>query len=167
MSFDKGFIVYISVRYSPTHRSQPGFTLIELMIVIAIIGLLATIAIPSYLSYTGRAQAVEGFSVTDGVRSEIATYVWQNRQFPNAAEVAVTGNIGKQASRLEGKYISANSVSVTADTGTITINFDAGNIAGKTMILTPEINTNTNQQVIEWVCSGTVGADKLPASCQN
>ena len=159
--------MYISAHSSPTHRSQPGFTLIELMIVIAIIGLLAAIAIPSYLSYTGRAQVVEGFAVTDGVRNEIGTYIWEHKRFPNAAEVAITGNIGKQSSRLEGKYISANSVSVAADTGVITVNFDAGNIAGKALVLTPRINTNTNQQVIQWTCGGTVGADKLPTSCQD
>lgn len=159
--------MYIRAHPSPINRSQAGFTLIELMIVIAIIGILAAIAIPSYMSYTARAQITEGFTVTDGLRSEIGIWVWENKAFPDVAAVAITGNVGRQANALDGKYVAANSVGVTAGTGVITVNFDAGINAGKTLILTPEINTLNNQQVIEWVCSGTVGTDRLPNSCQN
>ena len=137
------------------------------MIVIAIIGILAVIAIPNYMSYVGRTQAIEGFMVTDGLRSEIGIWVWEHKAFPDVVTVAATGNIGKQANGLDGKYVQTNGVSVAANTGIITVNFDLGNIAGKTLILTPEINTLNNQQVIKWVCSGTVGVDKLPASCQD
>ena len=51
------------------YDNQVGFTLIELMIVIAIIGILAAIAIPNYMSYVGRTQTMEGFVVSDGLRS--------------------------------------------------------------------------------------------------
>lgn len=153
---------------SPTSSSShSGFTLIELMIVIAIIGILAAIALPNYLIYTARAQAVEGFVVSDTIRSDIATWVFENKVFPDAASVAVTGIIGRQANALDGKYVAANGVAVTADTGVITVTFDTGTNAGKTLILTPEINISNNQQVIKWVCSGSVGADRLPASCQD
>lgn len=147
--------------------SHAGFTFIEMMIVTVIIGILAAIAIPSYLNYIGKSQTVEGFTVSNGLRNEIAAHVWENKRFPNAAEVAVTGVIGRQANSLDGKYVAQNGVSVTPNTGIITVNFDAGNIAGKTLILTPEINTLNNQQVIQWVCSGTVGAHILPTSCQS
>lgn len=146
---------------------QCGFTLIELMIVIAIISVLSAIAIPSYLNNVGRSQTVEGFTVSNGLRSEIAAHIWENKRLPNAADVAVTGIIGRQATTLDGKYVAKNGVSVTANTGIITINFDAGHIAGKTLILTPTINLNTNEQVIKWVCSGTVGANNLPPNCQD
>lgn len=148
-------------------RIHKGFTLVELMIVIAIIGILAAIAIPSYLRYIGKSQVVEGFTVSAGLRSEIGVYIWENKNFPDANEVAITGNIGKQANTLEGKYIATSGISVTPDTGVITVNFDDGNIAGKTLVMTPKINTSNNHQIVEWTCSGTVGADKLPMSCQN
>lgn len=152
---------------SPTRSSYSGFTLIELMIVVAIIGILAAIALPNYLTYTARAQAVEGFVVSDTIRNDIATWVFENKVFPDAAAVAFTGIIGRQANALDGKYVAANGVAVTADTGVITVNFDSGTNAGRTLILTPEINTSNNQQVIKWVCSGSVGADRLPTSCQD
>ncbi|WP_201568344.1 pilin [Psychrobacter sp. JCM 18900] len=148
-------------------RTQNGFTLIELMIVFAIIGILSAIAIPSYLNYIGRSQAVEGFTVSAGLRSEIGVYLWENKRFPNANEVSVTGKIGKQANTLEGKYIATSGISVTPDTGVIAINFDAGNIAGKTLILTPQMNSLNNQQVVKWSCNGTVDANKLPLGCRN
>ncbi|MBH0084971.1 pilin [Psychrobacter sp. SCQQ22] len=144
-----------------------GYTLIELMIVIAIIGILAAIAIPNYLIHVGRAQVVEGFMISDSLRSEIGLHLWEHKRFPNAADVAVTGDMGQQANTLDGKYVATNGVSITADTGVITVNFDAGNVAGKTLVMTPEINTANDQQAMKWVCSGTVGVDKLPVSCQD
>lgn len=146
---------------------QKGFTLIEIMIVVAIGGILAAIAIPSYLNYVGRAQVVEGFVASDGLRSEVAIWVFENKVFPDAAATAITGDIGRQANAIDGKYIATNGVSVAADTGVITVIFDAGNIAGEKLILAPEINNNNSQNLTQWVCSGTVSAEKLPTSCQN
>lgn len=146
---------------------QFGYTLIELMISVAIIGILAAIAIPSYMSYIGRTQTMEGFTVTDGLRSVIGLHVWENRQFPNSVDVAITGDIGEQADAIEGKYVAPSGVIVAPNTGVITISFDSGNIAGKTLVLTPKVNNSTNKQVVKWVCSGSVGADKLPLSCQD
>ena len=105
--------------------------------------------------------------VSDSLRSEVGLYLWEHKRFPNADDVAVTGDIGQQADTLNGKYVATNGVSIMADTGVITVNFDAGNIAGKTLVMTPKINMANNQQVIQWVCSGTVNIDKLPFGCQD
>jgi len=147
-------------------KNSQGFTLIELMIVVAIIGILASIALPAYMTYMGRAQATEAFKATDGVRTEISIWLANYKAFPDATAVATTGYIGSFANTIDGKYIQTNGVSVAADTGVITVLFDAGNIAGTNMTFTPTLNLVNNEQVILWKCGGTIEPKFLPTSCQ-
>ncbi len=151
-------------------NAQKGFTLIELMIVIAIIGILAAIALPAYQDYTARAQASEGFKATSGLQSDIGVFVAENGALPATADLATGGKaepIANQAQALEGKYFSAGDVAVI-DKGIITVEFDTGSNNGKSMQLEP---TNTAGQISSWKCSpyGTDGIDpsRLPASCQS
>lgn len=146
-----------------------GFTLIELMIVVTIIGILSDIAIPAYQIYVARAQMTEGLVATQGLRNEIALWVANYKQFPDASAVdADTGYVGKQADVIQGKYIQNKGVNITADTGVITVKYDKGSIAGKQLIITPSINSNLgmNEQVIKWVCSTDGNRSWLPSSCQ-
>src|SRR3569832_868627 len=90
---------------------QKGFTLIELMIVVAIIGILAAIAIPAYQDYTIRSQVTEGLNLAGAVKAEIAEYYAQNGSWPTALGTGA-GTLGHTATEIpEGKYVS--SVQVT------------------------------------------------------
>lgn len=142
-------------------QAQQGFTLIELMIVVAIIGILAAIAIPAYQDYTARAQASEGLSATSGLRSDIGVYLSENG---NLTGVGSDDQVSETASELEGRYFSG--VTVGADDGVITINFDDGVHANNAMTLTPNLNA-AGSQINSWTCAGLAEAKYLPTACRN
>ena len=163
------------------NTAQKGFTLIELMIVIAIIGILAAIALPAYQDYTARAQASEGFKATSGVQADIATFLVDQNAWPGDASA-----VGTQAKALVGKYFVAGDVALTgggvvdpaapdANASVINIAFASGSNAGKGMTLTPA--TGAPGQIKGWTCAGAattvtttqtaaLEANRLPASCQ-
>ena len=154
------------------NTAQKGFTLIELMIVIAIIGILAAIALPAYQNYTARAQAAEGLTATSGIQTDIGVYTATEGKLPDAVTDKTDPKVVSllaQAAALDGKYFPTTTGVTLADDGVIGILFDAGSNAGKTMTLTPTLNT-ANGQISKWTCAGSgttaIAADRLPASCQ-
>jgi len=143
------------------HR-QSGFTLIELMIVVAIIGILAAIAIPQYGAYTARAQASEALSIASPLKTAVAEYVQINAGFPKTNKEA--GAMAKE--KYKGTYVKEATIGAK---GKITLLFETkgvkANLGGKTITLTP---TDTGGAVT-WVCGNTLEADYqnyVPSNCK-
>ncbi len=139
-------------------KKQQGFTLIELMIVVAIIGILAAIAIPAYQDYTIRAQVSEGLNLAGGSKVAVTEFYQDTGGYPadNAeAGVEVAGNI-------RGKYTTQ--VAILAGAITVTYGNDANtNLATGTLTLTPTDNTGA----IQWACTASFANKWLPASCRS
>lgn len=126
---------------------QKGFTLIELMIVVAIIGILAAIAIPAYQDYTIRSQVTEGMTLGGDLKASIAEFTAQTGEWPADLAEAGLGSAAVAANK-SGRYVSG--VDVTNGTITITYGKDANQaIQGKTLAFQPVANDN---QDIVWRC---------------
>lgn len=145
-------------------KKQQGFTLIELMIVVAIIGILAAIAIPAYQDYTIRAQVSEGLNLSGGAKAAVTEFFQDRGQMPgnnNDAGLADSADI-------VGKY--TESVAVGAN-GVITVTFDSDTLDAhqilndNSIVLTP---TTANAGSVGWACTGNGIENKhLPAACRS
>jgi type IV pilus assembly protein PilA len=133
-------------------KKQAGFTLIELMIVVAIIAILAAIAIPAYQDYTRRAHVSEGLNLASAAKSSVAEYYSSEGVYPTNNTTAGVAPAGE---------IVGNAVdSVTIASGVITINYNTklGTGTDYNLVLSPLTNTGS----VEWHCG--VGATTVPSN---
>jgi len=147
-------------------KLQKGFTLIELMIVVAIIAILAAIAISQYQDYVIRSQVSEGSSLADGTKTAVAEFYNNNGSFSSSqASYGLPANIGS----ISGKYVA--SVDVGSVPGKIQVKFRNAapansKIYGKLLVFSPVDNGGS----LSWNCNTaagtTVDAKYLPNACR-
>ena len=161
-------------------KIKKGFTLIELMIVVAIIGILAAIAIPSYNDYTARAQVTEGVNLTGGLKTCIAEAISDKGKAPNAIEdcgSAYSGGDAKNSKENVGKFVNKIECDKCGDEGTpikIIAHFKSDGVASDIKSKKFAIGTTDG---VNWACgklttpvdvSGDTDLENrhLPGSCK-
>jgi type IV pilus assembly protein PilA len=149
--------------------AQAGFTLIELMIVVAIIGILAAVALPAYQDYTIRAKVSEGILAASAGRTAVAeTYANQGKMLPSAASMGVQTQ--------SSKYVTSVTWSKTSDTqGDIIVNLSndpgLGAAASKSLTLRAIDSSATPPGTVRWTCgksaANPIDVKFLPGSCKD
>jgi type IV pilus assembly protein PilA len=137
---------------------QKGFTLIELMIVVAIIAILAAIAIPAYQDYTIRAQISDGLSLASGSKTAVAEYYQNRGAYPTNNTIAGVA----APTSIVGNFVS----STTITNGLITVAYSTpqanAKISSSTVLLSPTDRGGS----IEWDCTSSILDRYLPTQCR-
>ncbi len=137
-------------------RKQSGFTLIELMIVVAIVGILAAVAIPAYQDYIARSQVSEGMATAGAVKTGISEFYASQGNFPpaNQFQELVGGRYTQQVTHTAAGVI----------TGTLRAAAPVNSrVRGFSFTLSPTVNSNSIQ---DWVCATAGDIKFLPSGCQ-
>lgn len=140
-------------------KLQKGFTLIELMITVAIVGILAAVALPAYQDYTIRAQVTEGMALAAGGKAVVAEK-YADTGTLTGIDSAAAGYVSQS-----GKYVSGTGIAdgvVTATFGGDKVNT---NLSGATIKLTPEETAGGAN--LQWKCTFSGAAKYAPSSCRD
>ena len=150
-------------------QNQQGFTLIELMIVVAIIGILAAVAIPSYRDYTARAQMSEALSLMSGFKTGLAEYHQSEGSFNTKLKITQFGSTisGKYVAKIELRNASADYIDIVATMKKASSGV-AKEVAGKELWMSASDGT-TGSGGRQWLCNsgGSGVSDRhLPSACR-
>ena len=134
-------------------KVQKGFTLIELMIVVAIIGILAAVALPAYSDYTKRAKVSEVILAASSLRTSVSEFASDQLVLPTTLDVTP----------ITSRYVA--SVSWTSPDITATAQGIAPDVDTLTVVLRAAVNTSTGQ--VTWTCGGSIPQQFRPSSCRD
>ena len=142
-------------------QMQKGFTLIELMIVVAIIGILASVALPAYQDYTARSQMTEAMTLASGAKGAVTEFYSNEGAWPSnnsSAGLAAAGSIS-------GKYVGSVDAAGGVIVATMKNTGVAAGIASATLTLSPITHSGS----IEWKCKKGASTDAkyYPATCRS
>jgi len=140
-------------------KAQKGFTLIELMIVVAIIGILAAVAIPAYQNYTVRARVSEAVLQASAVKTTVTENIANNNAIGAGTCSGFTNVTATNATK------NVSTVTCTDTTGVIAVVTTAA-AGGVTLTFTPVLDSTT--RVVKWTCStASTSYQLVPAECRN
>lgn len=134
---------------------QKGFTLIELMIVVAIIGILAAVAIPAYQDYIAKAQATEAFSLLDGLKTPVAESMSQDN--------TVAGCAIPSGAVSSGKYVAGMSTTFADPNCSLVATYQATGVSTKVVSQTVTLAFDSSSG--KWTCTSTLPNEIKPKAC--
>lgn len=142
-------------------KIQRGFTLIELMIVVAIVGILAALAIPAYQNYTARAKVAEVLAIAARDKTAISEYYTSQGTMPTTAQAGINTAIA------QSNYLTAATVVAGSGTAVATVTYTLGNLGPADAIGTIIFTGTGTANGVQWVCNtGTLPNQYRPSNCR-
>ncbi len=144
---------------------QKGFTLVELMIVVAIIAILAAIAIPLFVNYTTMAEGSEGYTLADGVKSAIVTHYINVGGWPSSNNAAGLAT----ASSISGRYVKSVTITSNKTGSLVTVLFKSQGVAKALQSKNLYLSASGTAGSVKWICQvdSTNMYKYVPSACRN